>query len=661
MQTYTVKKGDSLWGICSRRGLEIEYIAAINGFTRSTIHHLEVGQIIKLPVNPDDQADCQLSIRVLDLALKPIKKPTLKLEYDGKFSTVNGDDNGWIQGIAIHDLARGIKVNFKQIDGSFELIADHKTVPMGKKVLTLTTRTLKKKGRFLPKDGTQKKSQRGMLNEIKKNNSQTQPITAKDKKLPRQVPEKTPTPTDEHTRMEDQTPVHVVADIYTEENLLLPAANEKYRPLLIKVGKKYNLAPQALAAKIDVEAAKGKGGVWKEGSAGVGSALGLTQFLPDTWLALAKDSRSLMAEHIKRQGKQPSDQEILRWRTDAEMSIDTAALYIIINLEILSSGGIKVDNLPDPDKIKVAYLAHHDGAFGAGDLIKCTTASQRAQKTLTKQLGKGQLGLERASRYAEKFSGDYVKAYRHWVFVDLIDSRLHPEHFMVNPEGYKVRAMSEIAQALGGPSLVGPNPKQSTAAAPAAKITPPPNTTATAIWHDPLEICTLRTKKLASKRSATFGMVRNNGHRAHQGIDLAASPGTTVYAVARSKVIAINQKHTPGSGYGKTVLLEVDLNDLPEKQRLYFLAQHPQNSTVYFFYAHLKEININIPNSGEILYLDSGRSFGTTGSTGNADGMATIENGAHLHFEARHTNSGIGRGLNGRMDPLPFIEKCTNS
>lgn len=38
-------------------------------------------------------------------------------------------------------------------------------------------------------------------------------------------------------------------------------------------------------------------------------------------------------------------------------------------------------------------------------------------------------------------------------------------------------------------------------------------------WHEPLNICKLRTAGLASAKSATFGKVRNNGTKNHQGVD----------------------------------------------------------------------------------------------------------------------------------------------
>ena len=52
--------------------------------------------------------------------------------------------------------------------------------------------------------------------------------------------------------------------------------------------------------------------------------------------------------------------------------------------------------------------------------------------------------------------------------------------------------------------------------------------------------------------------------------------------------------------------------------------------------------------------VETGDIIGKTGATGNAKGMTTISNGAHLHFEARSAPT-LGVGLDGRIDPIPFI------
>lgn len=125
----------------------------------------------------------------------------------------------------------------------------------------------------------------------------------------------------------------------------------------------------------------------------------------------------------------------------------------------------------------------------------------------------------------------------------------------------------------------------------------------------------------ANPLSNTFGMVRNEGHRAHQGWDLDASPGTPVYAIAAGNLTASKSKD-----YGDCLQLEFSHD----------------GKNFYAFYAHL----------GLILLKDcsvpEGTVIGFTGRSGNASKIPVGE--AHLHFEIR-TRAGVGKGLGGRIDP----------
>lgn len=171
-------------------------------------------------------------------------------------------------------------------------------------------------------------------------------------------------------------------------------------------------------------------------------------------------------------------------------------------------------------------------------------------------------------------------------------------------------------------------------------------------WANPLRTCTLRTAGLGPT-GARFGMVRNGGTRPHQGIDLAAIPGTPIYAVANGKIESINSVGL----YGNTIVLRVDILDLPiEKQRL-AEAAFPNQDYIRFFYTHLNRIDVS---PGDKIY--PGMLIGLTGATGNASDMTTIATGAHLHFEFRTgaANTAFGLGLANRSDPLVFIEALTN-
>ena len=66
----------------------------------------------------------------------------------------------------------------------------------------------------------------------------------------------------------------------------------------------------------------------------------------------------------------------------------------------------------------------------------------------------------------------------------------------------------------------------------------------------------------------------------HQGVDLAADSGTNIFAVC-SGVIAIATDS--GKAYGKIIVLEVNIDDLPEKQKTYALKNITKSNSIYFF------------------------------------------------------------------------------
>lgn len=140
----------------------------------------------------------------------------------------------------------------------------------------------------------------------------------------------------------------------------------------------------------------------------------------------------------------------------------------------------------------------------------------------------------------------------------------------------------------------------------------------------------IRTAGLLSEKSATFGMTRvraDGTPRAHQGIDLAIDPGYRVYAVDNGSVAYVENSRT---GYGKQICLKLD-------------------SGLFAFYAHLGRIDVVAGQQ-----VTAGQQIGLSGSSGNAAGMNTEEQGSHLHFEVR-TSVRPGVGLGGRIDPLPLL------
>lgn len=143
--------------------------------------------------------------------------------------------------------------------------------------------------------------------------------------------------------------------------------------------------------------------------------------------------------------------------------------------------------------------------------------------------------------------------------------------------------------------------------------------------HDPLKYMEIRR----GLPNNTFGMVRNNGTRPHQGWDLWAPIGTEIYAVADGVVQFVRTS----PAYGLQMCTSF---------------QDPrvtgQSAELFSFYAHLSQTYVAQGNS-----VVEGQIIGLTGNSGNASGFTSIED-EHLHFEVR-TQSAPGRGLRGRIDP----------
>lgn len=135
----------------------------------------------------------------------------------------------------------------------------------------------------------------------------------------------------------------------------------------------------------------------------------------------------------------------------------------------------------------------------------------------------------------------------------------------------------------------------------------------------------------------------------HQGVDLEADYGSNIYAVCTGKIVKI----IPAYGsYGKTIILECNVDDLPMAKR----ALAKNSNLIYFVYAHLSSINVKVTDYIE----DLNTVLGKTGNSGNAGNMTKIEEGAHLHFEVRtEISKSLGKsGLNYRLDPFPWLDNC---
>lgn len=71
MEQYTVQKGDSLWKISRKFGIDVNELANINGLlTKAEQHIIQPGQVLSLP-SKDKVYDTQLTLRYLRSRLAP--------------------------------------------------------------------------------------------------------------------------------------------------------------------------------------------------------------------------------------------------------------------------------------------------------------------------------------------------------------------------------------------------------------------------------------------------------------------------------------------------------------------------------------------------------------------------------------------------------------
>lgn len=123
-----------------------------------------------------------------------------------------------------------------------------------------------------------------------------------------------------------------------------------------------------------------------------------------------------------------------------------------------------------------------------------------------------------------------------------------------------------------------------------------------------------------SAAQSFWGVDRDGGARAHQGVDIFAPRGTPVLAAADGRIASISPNNLGGN-----VVWQSDAN---RDQRLY--------------YAHLDRHAVN---AGD--YVNRGDTIGFVGNTGNARTTAP-----HLHF-------GIYRRGYGAIDPWPYVRRNT--
>lgn len=667
MEQYTVQKGDSLWKISRKFGIDVNELANINGLlTKAEQHIIQPGQVLSLP-SKDKVYDTQLTLRICDLVWRPLGDAKLRLTFDGKTYDYVTDSTGVVAGLLIEDSTKGIKIELQHLNKKeYILIADHKKLPLGTLSLRISSREMIIKGSTSVKQGTQQSSKQQEKEKAKQKGSSPASSPSESKTKENQTPSVNQT-----TRTEGGAPTSVSNIGNVSEGLRLPPEAEQYRDYVIEAAKKYDFQPEGLAALIYAESR------WKtnaKNTTGSG-AIGLGQFKPKTWLYLCSVSESKVYQFIT--GRYSYQQliykngellgvsangaiteidknTVLALRANAEYSIDMIGLYDRQGVDNISEVLTGVSSLEADEIVKLAYLIHHNGESGAYDIIMNGAGTEKKYRVYTDEGLKSRLESNVNDADAKKYlsiDGKGRTAYVAWL-VSYYRAIIVPDDYRVTPKGTDYDLKDIIKKLNANFDLNTELPTQTSESSSTVQTVGADTMSYhSGKWHNPLEICKIRTHGLSGPRAASFGIdVRHvNGiPKPHQGVDIEALPGTPIYAVADGRVALIRDN----GDYGKQLCIVIQIDDLPANKASLCEDDGNQLQSIYFFYAHLSEISSDVSHNSSV---KCGDVLGKTGCTGNAAGMTTIELGAHLHFEARKI-ARPGRGIVDRIDPVPFID-----
>jgi hypothetical protein len=255
----------------------------------------------------------------------------------------------------------------------------------------------------------------------------------------------------------------------------LPPANAQYRDIFVREGKRTGIPPQLLAATTAAEVGPADT-PWNTGKRN-GNALGLGQFMPDTWGDVAYTAGAALYDRANRDGltdhsitdrTRRSDaktwDQLQALRTDPALSIATIADNGVktrheLRVE-LKKLGVNYDSLSPKEQDDAFYGAHHDGAYGyAQRFYGGKFDAITAKSLLLNQLGvknpdpqKAQLAREQAQEWYRKANGDWGEAYRLFL-KDFISRKFRPGDFL-RPAPAPVATSS--APAAGGGAWFGP-------------------------------------------------------------------------------------------------------------------------------------------------------------------------------------------------------------
>jgi hypothetical protein len=193
--------------------------------------------------------------------------------------------------------------------------------------------------------------------------------------------------------------------------------NARFQPVIEGAARRAGIPAPALAAIIDAEAGKLKGGEWNPFSRNPrSSAAGLGQFLTSTWISEAQKTGNWL-NSVARQngwldghGKVLPDarHQVLALRYDPRASIEATADYARNNLKYLERAGVRIGESAAAVG-RVAYIAHH---LGVGDTVRFMRngiPEERARTLLSAQIG--------SAKAAERIdqAGSAKLAHREWL------------------------------------------------------------------------------------------------------------------------------------------------------------------------------------------------------------------------------------------------------
>ncbi|HCD1870423.1 TPA: LysM peptidoglycan-binding domain-containing protein, partial [Enterobacter bugandensis] len=457
MEQYTVQKGDSLWKISRKFGIDINELANINGLlTKAEQHIIQPGQVLSLP-SKDKVYDTQLTLRIYDLVWRPLRDAKLRVTFDGKTYDYVTDSTGVVAGLLIEDSTKGIKIELQHLNKKeYILIADHKKLPLGTLSLRISSREMIIKGSTSVKQGTQQSSKQQEKEKAKQKGSSTASSPSESKTKENQTPSVNQT-----TRTEGGAPTSVSNIGNVSEGLRLPPEAEQYRDYVIEAAKKYDFQPEGLAALIYAESR------WKANatnSTGSG-AVGLGQFKPETWLSLCAKPESKVYQFItekysyqkliyknKKLWGELGDGSITEIDKDTVLSLRANAAYNIDMIGLLDRQSIEqlvndwnlqsIRALEPDEIVKVAYLVHMNGTLGAVDIImngreifhnKYEEDNKPTELIYENRLQSNLKNADAEQRFYS-IDGSFRTAFVAWM-IGYFDSIIIPDHYRVEPGG----------------------------------------------------------------------------------------------------------------------------------------------------------------------------------------------------------------------------------